>query len=124
MIAKKIGGDKMKLPEQKTMTTLIKGSDLNTITTKVKITNVELRTDLNNPYLEIDGKKHNPIITMDKTFGDDKNQLALNKTNYNSLFKAFGDDSDKWIGKTITLVKHKVNNPQTGSQVDGISIGI
>jgi len=115
----------VKLPEQITMTTLIKGSDLTTITTKVKILKVELRTDLNNPYLEIDDKKHNPVITMDKTFGgEDKNQLALNKTNYNTLYKAFGNDSDKWIGKTITLVKHKVNNPQTGSQVDGISIGV
>ena len=36
-------------------------------------------------------------------FEGDHSSLVLNQTNIRTLAKAFGDDSDDWLGNTITL---------------------
>lgn len=48
--------------------------------------------------------------------------LGLNATNADAMVDLFGDDTDDWSGKKITLIKVKVTNPQTKKIVDGIRI--
>ena len=48
--------------------------------------------------------------------------LSLNATNFDALSAKFGDDSDKWIGKKVTVSKSKVTNFKTGGDVDGVRL--
>ncbi len=48
--------------------------------------------------------------------------LVLNKTNANVLVAAFGDESDAWSGRKITLFSTPV--PYQGKMVDGIRFTI
>lgn len=49
--------------------------------------------------------------------------LGLNATNIDALIKKYGDDSDKWKGKTLTVYKVKTTDPsQGGKEVDGLRI--
>lgn len=50
------------------------------------------------------GKERKPVIY----FVEDK-QMVCNKTNGNIIAKMFGDDTDGWIGKQITLVVKDVD---------------
>ena len=43
------------------------------------------------------------------SFNDTKKQLAVNKTNLKTITKLWGDDTDLWIGKPITLVTREVD---------------
>jgi hypothetical protein len=56
---------------------------------------------------EFDGDKgkENKVVLF---FGDNK-QMVCNKTNGTTLAEMFGDDSDLWIGKTITLIVMNVD---------------
>ena len=46
--------------------------------------------------------------------------LALNQTNLNILITAFGDDTDDWINKKVTIRIVKVS--YNGNMVDGIQL--
>lgn len=48
--------------------------------------------------------------------------LGLNVTNFNRMIEKFGDDTDNWIGKRITLKRVLVNNPQTKQEQAAIRI--
>jgi hypothetical protein len=50
------------------------------------------------------GKERKPIIY----FTNDK-QMVCNKTNGNALAEMFGNDSDFWLGKEVTLVVQDVD---------------
>jgi hypothetical protein len=52
-----------------------------------------------------DGKTENKLVLTLK--GLDK-PLVLNKTNADILMDAFGDETDGWIGKPLTLLQAKV----------------
>ena len=45
------------------------------------------------------GKETKPILTF-----TDKRQMVCNKTNGTTLAEMFGDDTDSWLGKSITLI--------------------
>lgn len=60
-----------------------------------------------------------------KPNGDERKQLCLildgyepvfglNVTNLNAMIEKMGDDTDKWIGKTIVLRHAMAPNPQKG----------
>lgn len=55
-------------------------------------------------------------------FAGKKKGLVLNKTNGLQLAAAFGDETDGWAGKTITLFSMKVQGPS--GVVDGIRLRI
>ena len=42
-------------------------------------------------------------ILVDVEYKDEESTLVLNKTNLLNLLDAFGDDTDKWKGKQVTL---------------------
>jgi hypothetical protein len=48
--------------------------------------------------------------------------FGLNATNFDKLVEKFGENSDNWEGKKITLSKVRVNNPQLKKDVDGLRI--
>jgi hypothetical protein len=48
--------------------------------------------------------------------------LAINKTNYETLFDAFGPETDGWIGGKITL--YPVETEYDGKKVDGIRLRV
>lgn len=48
--------------------------------------------------------------------------LGLNNTNLDVLTDKFGDETNAWKGKKITLSKVRVNNPQTNQMQDGLRI--
>lgn len=72
------------------------------------------------------------IVSVDmETMRDDTEKLAvsfegsekvllLNKTNAEELAEAFGDDSDAWIGKTVTL--YTVRTLFQGKRVPAIRV--
>lgn len=61
------------------------------------------------------GKESKPVLT----FTDD-HQMVCNKTNGTTLAAMFGDDSDNWLGKQITLIVAQVDF--AGKQVPAIRI--
>lgn len=73
----------------------LKASDLQGKRPRVRVAKVSL--------LEFDddekGKHHRPALTLE---GKDK-QLVLNATNTDELCRAFGSDSESWIGKELGL---------------------
>jgi hypothetical protein len=50
-----------------------------------------------------EGKFEKPVLDL-----DDNTLLSLNSTNNRTLAKAYGFDSDNWIGKTIELTLGEV----------------
>lgn len=46
--------------------------------------------------------------------------LSLNATNFDYMCEKYGDDTDKWVSKTLTARKPKVENFKTGKEVDAI----
>ena len=50
------------------------------------------------------GKETKPVMV----FTDDK-RMVLNKTNANNLASMFGNDTDLWIGKEVTLISQDVS---------------
>jgi hypothetical protein len=117
--------NKMKLPEPKsTGAGLLKGSDLEDTVTVTTIEEVRLSDQLRNQFIEIEGKMYTPVLTLKYNYAGKEEfvDLALNKTNYQTLLKAFGDDSDNWLGKEIRLIKIKQRNPNTRQIVDAIAV--
>lgn len=51
-------------------------------------------------------------------FRGEKRGLVLNKTNASNIAQTLGNDTDAWIGKSVTLAVHKVSFQ--GKLVDGI----
>lgn len=51
------------------------------------------------------GKERKPIIV----FAEDGKRMVCNKTNGNILAEMFGDDTDTWLGKKITLIVQEVD---------------
>lgn len=56
------------------------------------------------------------------SFNEDHRELALNLTNWNFIADVYGDESDEWIGKQITLYKARV--PFGGKIVDAIRVEV
>ena len=54
------------------------------------------------------------------SFNETSKQLALNRTNSQIIAERFGDDSDLWTGKQISLIVVKKNF--AGKLVDGIQV--
>jgi hypothetical protein len=48
--------------------------------------------------------------------------LALNKTNTKTLVGLFGDETDDWTGKVVTLYKVLVNNPTTKKETESLRV--
>ena len=54
------------------------------------------------------------------SFGETEKRLALNSTNSKIIAEEYGDDTDEWAGKQITLSVVKKNF--AGKLVDGIQV--
>ncbi len=74
------------------------------------IQSVEMTTFENNG-----AKETKPIII----FANDK-RMVCNKTNANILASMFGDDTDKWLNKEVTLIVQNVDFQ--GKQVPGLRV--
>lgn len=48
--------------------------------------------------------------------------LGLNATNFKKMVEKYGEETNDWEGRKITLYKIKTTNPQNHSEVDGIRI--
>jgi len=55
------------------------------------------------------------------TFKEMNKPMTVNRTNGKQLVKAFGDESDNWIGKQVELFTVKTQKPD-GTPTDGIRI--
>lgn len=51
------------------------------------------------------GKERKPIIV----FAEDNKRMVCNKTNGNILAEMFGDNTDQWLNKKITLIVQEVD---------------
>ena len=74
----------------------LKASDLSGRQVDVVISHVEMR-DV--------GDDHKPVLFFE---GKQKG-VVLNKTNANNISIAYGDDTDEWTGKTVTLYEAMVD---------------
>ena len=54
------------------------------------------------------------------SFNETSKQLALNSTNSKIIAEKYGDDTERWTGKQITLIVVKKNF--AGKLVDGIQV--
>ena len=89
----------------------IRVADLNGSAVVVEISHVEME--------EIGGEgQKKPVLY----FKDRKKGLVLNRTNAHAISNAYGDESDKWIGKPIELFP--TTTEFQGSMVDAIRIRI
>lgn len=90
----------------------LKGSDIKG-DTRVTVEKFDaVKTRLND-------KKPRPILRLK---GYDS-PLGLNVTNFNKMIEKFGDETNKWAGKQITLRRVLVTNPQEGGkETPGIRI--
>ena len=67
----------------------------------------------------------NDRILLDVELGkDEKRTLSANKTNVGALTTLFGEDTDKWVGKKVSLMTIPVRNPTTGEMTKGIRIQV
>jgi hypothetical protein len=66
-----------------------------------------------------DGPREKLIVWFD---GIDK-ALPLNVTNLDVLLDALGNDTARWIGRDVTIVRTRVRNPN-GQLVDGIRLEV
>jgi hypothetical protein len=48
--------------------------------------------------------------------------FGLNATNFDFLTGKYGDDTDKWLDKTVTISIEPVEDFSTGKKVDGIRL--
>ena len=64
------------------------------------------------------GDKTKPVMSFEGT----NRELVLNKTNGQSIAAMYGEDSDDWMGKQITLYPTKVDF--SGRQVDAIRVQV
>jgi len=87
--------------------TLLKAADLAGKAVKKTIADIEM-VDL--------GDKVKPVLKFE---GTDR-ELALNKTNAMIIVSMYGDDSNNWMGKEITMYSTKVDFQ--GKPVDAIRI--
>ena len=62
------------------------------------------------------GEEEKPVIAFQRA----KKTFVLNKTNARMIAALYGDDTDDWIGKTITLYPTKVDIQ--GKIVDAIRV--
>lgn len=82
---------------------LLKAQDVTDAGGEMELTifNVELK--------EFDGdngvKERKPIII----FAEDNKRMVCNKTNGNILAEMFGDDTDQWLNKKVTLIVQQVD---------------
>src|SRR3990167_7941510 len=49
-------------------------------------------------------------------------KFSLNKKNFNSTSKAYGSNSDKWVGKEMRVSVRRVENPKTGDMVNAVRL--
>lgn len=89
-----------------------KASELKTTSAKIKIKNVR------EAELPFSGKS----VIIDFDYKKQERSLPLNKTNLRKLITLLGSDTEKWIGKEITLIKVLVTNPKTKQVVESIRI--
>lgn len=59
---------------------------------------------------------------VELAFVEDRQKLTLNKTNAKACGKAFGLETDNWIGKKVALARVKVRNPKAGTMVDSVAV--
>lgn len=48
--------------------------------------------------------------------------FGLNSTNMKFMIEKYGDNSDKWTKKKVTIYKVKTTNPSTKKEVDGLRL--
>ena len=71
--------------------------------------------------IRVPPKDFNAFFIADIAEFAGKEAWAINRTNSKHLENLIGDDTDKWIGKTITLYKIFVNNPKTNKPTASLS---
>ena len=88
----------------------LKAADLQGRDVPVRIARVDME--------DIGDEDHKPVVYFEgKARG-----LVLNKTNANTIATMYGDDTDAWAGKTITLITAQVDFQ--GKSVEAIRVKI
>lgn len=106
----KISKDKFRTGEQ---IPFFKAIDMKGQETKVKILN----------YREIDLPTGlTPVV--DFQYNKQDRSLPLNQTNLGRLIDLFGDETERWIGEIMTLIKVMVTNPKLNKEVEGIRVKV
>jgi len=106
----KISKDKFRTGEQ---IPFFKAKDMKANTTTLKILN----------YREIDLPTGlTPVV--DFQYNKQDRSLPLNQTNLGRLIDLFGEETDRWIGESMTLIKVMVTNPKLNKEVEGIRVKI
>lgn len=91
----------------------LKASDLNGNSVTVRISKVEM------VEMGQGNKKENKLLI---SFHGSKKQLVCNKTNAGTIEKLYGDDTDLWVGKPVTLTAREVE--YQGDVVMGIRVSL
>lgn len=93
---------------------LLKGSDVPKAQNSVRVKIAKVRqspNEFNAPFIvDFEKEVHNAV------------GWAVNKTNTKLLIELFGDNTDKWEGKTITLNIVNVQNPSTGKPTRSLQV--
>jgi len=90
----------------------IRPNDIQGNEAKLKIVSPHRTLPNGNAVIDVEYKKKK------YTFG------YLNKTNLTRLIKMFGDDTDKWVGKTFTVIKALAINPSTKGEVETLRVKV
>lgn len=49
-------------------------------------------------------------------------KFSMNKKNFNAISKAYGSNSDKWMGKEMRVSVRRVENPKSGEMVSAVRL--
>lgn len=74
---------------------------------------------INSPHRMIESTAQ---AVIDLAIGKKTYSFGLNKTNAKRLIEKFGDNTDKWVGKSVTLIRVMANNPKTKTEVPAIRV--
>jgi len=78
----------------------------------------EVRVTINDVTMELVGGERKNIMA----FAGKNKQLVLNKTNANTIMRAYGKETDGWIGKDVILFATTVDF--RGESVPGIRVKV
>ena len=76
---------------------------------------------------DMEDEKGNIILTVGVVQGGEltkQKKFQLNRTNLQTVAKAYGFESEKWKNKDFQVSVYKARNPQSGELVDSILLSL